>query len=139
MGPGATHSTPLLHVADIERSIRFYQFLGFRTIDTQGATPLGWARLHCNTGDIMFLRAERPIDPRAQGFLFYLYTPDLVSLREHLLSNGIAVSAIKHPEYMPSGTVNLSDPDGYHIEIAHWGQSEQEAWERRLATSIPRR
>ena len=83
----------------------------------------------------MFLRAERPIDPRAQGFLLYLYTPELISLREHLTNKGVSVSAIKRHEYMPSGTINLTDPDGYKIEIAHWGQPEQEAWEKRLAAS----
>jgi catechol 2,3-dioxygenase-like lactoylglutathione lyase family enzyme len=124
----------MLHVAEIEQSVRFYELLGFTAVDTDRRTPLGWARLHCQSGDVMFLRAERPIDPRAQGFLFYLYTPDLVALREHVISNGLSVSAIKHPEYMPSGTINLIDPDGYHIEIAHWGQAEQEAWERRLAS-----
>jgi hypothetical protein len=34
---------------------------------------------------------------------------------------------------MSSGTVNLTDPDGYHIEIAHWGKVEQKAWKKRLA------
>jgi catechol 2,3-dioxygenase-like lactoylglutathione lyase family enzyme len=129
----ATHSTPMLHVASLERSITFYQLLGFTLIDSDGCKPLGWARLHCQTGDIMFLRAEHPIDPSVQGFLFCLYTPDLISLHEHLVVNGLSVSPIKHPPYMPSGTINLNDPDGYHIEIAHWGKPEQDAWERRLA------
>jgi len=50
--------TPLLHAADIETSIRFYELLGFTTIDTDRATPVGWARLHCEGGALMFLRAE---------------------------------------------------------------------------------
>jgi predicted enzyme related to lactoylglutathione lyase len=126
------HSTPMLHVAEIERSIQFYELLGFRVIDTDGCTPIGWARLHCKSGDIMFLRAERLIDAKAQGFLFYLYAPDLVALRERLVAQGVAVSAIKHHAYMLSGTVNLVDPDGYHVEIAHWGKEQQADWERRL-------
>ena len=43
----ATHSTPMLHVAALERSIPFYELLGFRLIDSDGSKPLGWARLHC--------------------------------------------------------------------------------------------
>jgi hypothetical protein len=127
----ATYSTPLLHVAEIEKSIPFYELLGFAVIDTEGQ-PMGWARLHCESGSIMFLRAEKPLDPSKQGFLFYLYTPDLPSLREHLLADGIKAPAIDFPEYMPSGKINLTDPDGYHVEIAHWGQDEQEAWEKQL-------
>jgi len=57
------YSTPMLHVAEIENSIRFYELLGFTTIDTDRCKPLGWARLHCEGGAVMFLRAERKVDP----------------------------------------------------------------------------
>ena len=30
----AGYSTPMLHVGEVERSIRFYELLGFETIDT---------------------------------------------------------------------------------------------------------
>lgn len=129
----ATYSTPMLHVSEIEKSIPFYELLGFATIDTEGCNPMGWARMHCESGSIMFLRAEKPLDPSKQGFLFYLYTPNLVGLREHLVANGIKVLAINYPEYMPSGKINITDPDGYHIEIAQWGKAEQDDWETRLA------
>jgi hypothetical protein len=83
----------------------------------------------------MFLRAEHPVDSTAQAFLLYMYTPDLKGLREHLLTHGVKVPAINYPAYMPSGKMNIADPDGYHIEIAHWGKSEQETWERHLAAN----
>lgn len=124
----------MFHVAEIEKSIPFYELLGFKTIDAEGCNPLAWARLHCEDGSaVMFLRAEHPIDSAAQAFMIYMYTPDLAGLRERLLANGVKVSAIKYPPYMPSGMINLADPDGYKIEIAHWGKSEQEAWEQHLA------
>jgi catechol 2,3-dioxygenase-like lactoylglutathione lyase family enzyme len=127
------YSTPMLHVAEIEKSIRFYELLGFTTIDTEGCSPLGWARLHCDDGSaLMFLRAEHPVDASAQALILYMYTPDLSGLREKLLASGIKVPPINYPEYMPSGKINLADPDGYQMEIAHWGKSEQEAWEKHL-------
>jgi catechol 2,3-dioxygenase-like lactoylglutathione lyase family enzyme len=123
----------MLHVAEIETSIRFYEMLGFRTVDTEGCAPLAWARLHCEDGSaIMFLRAERTIDPSAQALILYMYTPDLAALRAQLVSDGVTVPAINYPEYMPSGKFNIADPDGYKIEIAHWGKSEQDAWENKL-------
>jgi len=132
MAARVAHSTPMLHVAEIERSIAFYELLGFRLIDDDHCKPIGWARMHCDSGDIMFLRAEKPIEARAQGFIFCMYAADLAGLREHLVAKEIVVSEIKRPPYMPSGTMNLADPDGYHIDIAHWGKPEQEAWEKRL-------
>ena len=130
----AGYSTPLLHVAEIERSIRFYELLGFETIDTDRCQPLGWARMHCEGGAVMFLRVEgdeKP-NPAAQGVLLYMYTPDLAGLCEHLQSNGVKVPPIKRPPYMPSGEICLRDPDGYVIFVGHWGKEEQEAWERRI-------
>jgi catechol 2,3-dioxygenase-like lactoylglutathione lyase family enzyme len=136
MSVKAGYSTPMLHVAEIERSIRFYELLGFTTIDTDRCVPIGWARLHCDDGSaVMFLRAEHPIVSSAQAFMFYMYTPDLTGLREQLLANGVKVPAIGYPEYMPSGKINIADPDGYKIEIGHWGRAEQEVWEKRIKSS----
>src|SRR5579863_7689657 len=110
MSAKAGYSTPLLHVAEIEKSIVFYELLGFATIDTDRCNPLGWARLHCEDGSaVMFLRAERAIDSSVQAFMLYLYTPDLIALREHLLANGIKVPPIGYPGYMPSGKNNIAD------------------------------
>jgi catechol 2,3-dioxygenase-like lactoylglutathione lyase family enzyme len=133
----AGYSTPMLHVAEIEKSIRFYELLGFSVIDTEGCGPLAWARLHCDDGSaVMFLRAEEAIDPSAQALILYLYTPNLPALREHLLVNDVKAPPINFPEYMPSGKINIADPDGYKIEIAHWGKPEQEAWEKHLKARL---
>ncbi len=54
MSAKAGYSTPMPHVTEIEKSIRFYELLGFANIDTDHGKPLGWARLHC---------AGRVLDP----------------------------------------------------------------------------
>jgi catechol 2,3-dioxygenase-like lactoylglutathione lyase family enzyme len=128
----AGYSTPLLHVAEIERSIRFYERLGFSTVDTDRCTPLGWARMHCEGGAMMFVRAEEPLNPAAQSVLFYMYTPDLAALREQLLAAGVSVPPISRPPYMPSGEICLRDPDGYCVLVGHRGQAEHEAWLQRI-------
>lgn len=85
----AGYSTPMLHVANVSRSIRFYRHLGFEPIDVQGqpACPV-WARMHCEGGAIMFLASEHPVDARAESILLYLYTEDLPGLREQLVAAG---------------------------------------------------
>jgi len=120
------YSTPVLHVAEIEKSIRFYEQLGFVTVDTDRAKPLGWARMHCEGGAVMFLRGEKPVDASAQAVMLYMYTPDLISLREQLLASGVKVPPIGHPEYC------IADRDSYVIRVAHWGKAEHEAWEKRI-------
>jgi hypothetical protein len=128
----AGYLTPILHVADIEGSIRFYELLGFTTIDTDRVEPLGWARLHCEGGAVMFLSAEEEAKISRLPVLFYLYTPDLPGLRDRLLARGIKAPPIHYPGYMPSGEINIKDPDGYHIAIGHWGSAEHEAWLKRI-------
>ena len=46
---------------------------GFLTEDTDGGEPLGWARMHCEGGALMFLRGEHAVDPAAQGIMLYMY------------------------------------------------------------------
>jgi catechol 2,3-dioxygenase-like lactoylglutathione lyase family enzyme len=128
-------STPLLRVAEVERSIAFYQQLGFETVDTDRCLPLGWARLHCEGGAIMLLRAEEPLDPSQQGVLFYLYTPDLPALRRQLVAAGGTPGEIVRPPYMPSGEMRLEDPDGYTVLVGHWGEAEHSAWLERIGRS----
>jgi catechol 2,3-dioxygenase-like lactoylglutathione lyase family enzyme len=135
MGTKAGYCTPMLHVKSIEASILFYERLGFKVIDTDRCTPIGWARLHCEGGALMFLRAEHEVDPRTQGVLFYMYTPDLAGLRTELVAQGVEVSPITRPEYMPSGEVSLRDPDGYCVLIGHWGEADHSAWLKRIGVN----
>ena len=133
MIPKVGYCTPMLHVQEIERSMHFYELLGFQTVDSDRATPIGWARLHCQGGAVMFLRAEEPLGDFPRGVMLCMYTPDLAALREQLLAGGLRVPAIKYPPYMPSGELQIADPDGYPVVISHWGKAEQEAWEKRIA------
>lgn len=124
--------TPMLHVAAIERSIPFYERLGFELVDTDRCEPIGWARLHCQGGAVMLLRGEQPIDPRAQAVLFYMYTPDLPAFRARLVAAGVDASEIRYPDHGPSGEIYLADPDGYRLGVVHWGEQEHSAWLARI-------
>ncbi|HET8966550.1 MAG TPA: hypothetical protein VFN20_10070 [Candidatus Acidoferrum sp.] len=57
----ACYATPLLHAAEIERSLKFYQLLGFETVDTDRCQPFAWARMHSDGGAVMFVRGEQPV------------------------------------------------------------------------------
>ena len=128
-------STPLLHVRNVERSLRFYELLGFETMDVEldGGTVV-WARAHCEGGALMFLRSEEEEHPDPEPtphdrILLYMYTPDLPALQAQLNEAGLQTGPINHPIYMPSGELCLSDPDGYVVLIGHWGEEEHAKWE----------
>jgi catechol 2,3-dioxygenase-like lactoylglutathione lyase family enzyme len=126
----AAYLTPMLHVADVRRSITFYRLLGLELMDYEGdPTCPGWARMHSEGGDLMFLLAETPMEGSRQAFFLYLYTDELAALREHLLANGVKVSGIHRPAYMQSGEISVPDPDGYSVFVGQWGTAEHQRWE----------
>lgn len=127
---------PFVHVASVEDSQRFYALFGFNTEnemkDAQGQAF--WARLRSEAAEIMFARADGPIDSHVQAVLFYMYSPDVAALRRHLLANGLhdgsrfvgapgpnhgrrVVFDIARPDYMPAGEMRVHDPDGYVILV----------------------
>ena len=114
------------HVADVERSIRFYADLGFEVgnrVQSDEAQPDGgsttvWAWLHSEKANLMVGLADEPVDPGQQAVLFYLYFDDIQATRDALVGLGHAPSAICHPFYMPGGECRLLDPDGYVLMLA---------------------
>jgi catechol 2,3-dioxygenase-like lactoylglutathione lyase family enzyme len=117
---------PMIHVADMERSVTFYRRLGFEIGNRVPKTgPIGWAWLYTPSApdwkrapNLMLTCSERPIDAGAQDVLFYLYARDLEGLRRDLLAQGVVVSAVTYPEYLPDGECRVEDPDGYVLMLA---------------------
>ncbi len=113
----------MAHAADVQRSVDFYKLLGMEVRGSlrNSAGELQWVDLVCGQAELMVTRASEPVVASQQAVLFYLYSPDLIALREHLLANGVKVSAITYPEYMLKGEICIADPDGYTLLI---GQSD---------------
>lgn len=138
MTPHVNDLIPMAHVADVDRSIAFYERLGFiaRQRLAPGGTPV-WAMLEAGKARLMLARASGKIDAAHQAVLLYLYTPDVRTLREHLLASGTAdagrftgaplentknsglevVYDISRPPHMPAGELRVHDPDGYVLLI----------------------
>jgi Glyoxalase/Bleomycin resistance protein/Dioxygenase superfamily len=114
---------PMAHVADVQRSVSFYQLFGLKMRNNLKAADGAWqwAYVECEQAEIMFARASGPIVAGDQAVLFYLYSEDLVALREHLLAQGVDVSGITYPNYMPNGEMRTQDPDGYVLLIGQAG------------------
>lgn len=128
--PPAIHGlVPMAHVADVERSIRFYGLLGLEPTDRLRDGPrTRWARLRAGDAALMLAAATAPVVPEQQAVLLYLYCRDVSALRDHLLARGVAdaggpadalgtVSAVTRPPYMPAGEIRIADPDGYCLLV----------------------
>ncbi len=124
--PPITGLVPMLHVADMDRSIAFYQHLGLEIGNREPKIgAIHWCWLYAPKAadwkrgpNLMLATSECAIDAQAQSFLFYLYATDLITLREELLAKGLKPGPIKHPDYLPKGEFRLQDPDGYTLMIA---------------------
>jgi predicted enzyme related to lactoylglutathione lyase len=109
------------HVADVERSIRFYAGLGFtvqNTVVPQGRSAPVWAWLGSGKADLMVGLADGPVDASRQAILFYLYFDDIEKTRRALVELGHSPGEIRYPFYMPGGECRLEDPDGYVLMLA---------------------
>ena len=130
VAPPISGVVPMIHVADVERSVEFYRLLGFRVGNkVPPAGSIHWAWLYSPAAadwkrgpNLMLTRSPCPIDAKAQEVLFYLYAADLGALRQELVANGIAAGEIGYPDYLPQGEFRLIDPDGYTLMIAQSGK-----------------
>ena len=109
----------MARVADVQRSADFYSQMGFRMVSTfkNDAGVLCWVHLRSGDAALMLRKADAPVIAGEQTVLFYLYTDDLVALREQLLGSGVAVSEISYPFYMEKGEIRVADLDGYVLLI----------------------
>jgi glyoxalase/bleomycin resistance protein/dioxygenase superfamily protein len=114
---------PMAFAADPQRSVDFYKLLGMgvRGSLRNSSGELQWVDLVSEQAQLMLARASDPVIPSQQAVLFYLYSPDLIALREHLLASGVKVSPITYPDYMPKGEIRVEDPDGYVLLIGQAG------------------
>jgi ketosteroid isomerase-like protein/catechol 2,3-dioxygenase-like lactoylglutathione lyase family enzyme len=110
---------PFVHVADVARSVAFYELLGFIVDDTHHqAEELDWAALSQGRARLMLARAGAPVRPADQAVLFYLYTPDLEGLQGHLRAHGHRAGPIRDGAPGPAAEMRVADPDGYVLVIA---------------------
>ena len=131
---------PFVHVLDVEASLAFYALLGFvpENVMKDAHGSAFWALARSGKGEIMFARADGPVDPEQQAVLFYMYSTDVAGLRRHLLAGGLhdggtyrgskgpndgrrVVFDVAHPHYMQAGEVRVADPDGYCILVGQLG------------------
>ena len=115
---------PMAHVADVERSVRFYETLGFRLLNTftsDGSSTPAWAALESDGAGFMVTRAREPVAASPQSVLFYLYADDVDGMRASLEQQGLAPGPMAYPFYAPRGEFRLTDPDGYTLMITHTG------------------
>jgi predicted enzyme related to lactoylglutathione lyase len=111
----------LLHVAEVDRSIGFYQKLGFELggeslKNDQGVTTFVWMH-HGDAIQIMLSRAGHPLNPGGREVMFYLYVTDMPAYREQLQSRGIATGELTYPFWSPKGEFRIEDPDGWVLMV----------------------
>jgi catechol 2,3-dioxygenase-like lactoylglutathione lyase family enzyme len=121
---------PFLLVSDVERSIRFYETLGFAVIKRyQPHSRLEFAGLEATaSAKLMLARVDRVPrwdpdgdEPAGPGWLT-LYTPDLEALRERLIGAGLDPAEIDDgPGPGPNRQLCVHDPDGHgHTVVELW-------------------
>lgn len=127
---------PFVHVTDVQESLYFYSKLGFSLENAMKDTDgkMFWVLAQSSAAEIMLAQASGPIDAEQQAVIFYMYSPNLSTLRSTMIESGLRdagvycgkrspddstqmVYEIAHPDYMKHGEMRVVDPDGYVILI----------------------
>jgi ketosteroid isomerase-like protein len=109
---------PFVHVADVARSVAFYELLGLTVEDTyHHEDSLDWAFLSQGAAKVMLARADQRVAAADQAVLFYLYTADLQGLQQHLRAHGHRAGPIRDGSPGPAEEMRVQDPDGYVLMI----------------------
>lgn len=121
--PAITHIRPMLAVADLQRTIRFYcDRLGFRCRGTFGDPPV-WCDLDRDGHGVMFnapprAEVERDVPPKSKDYqIFYFNTDDVVALHAEFKSRGVQASDLRVMVYKMK-EFDVRDPDGYWLWFA---------------------
>ncbi len=112
----------MAHVADVKRSVEWYELLGFRVQNTftpNDTDEMTWASLASGAAHLMLTKASEPVVARQQAVLFYLYYEDVHAIHAALKAQGLPVGDMTYPFYCPKGEFPLTDPDGYCLMLTH--------------------
>jgi catechol 2,3-dioxygenase-like lactoylglutathione lyase family enzyme len=118
--PALSRIVSLFPVTDVDRSIAFYQQLGFtvgQRIEMDEGKA-GWAWIDNGRCAFMLAHAEQPPVQNKQQ-MFYLYGADVLAMWKELTAAGVACSPIESPFYAPNGEFRVEDPDGYVLMFTH--------------------
>ncbi len=111
---------PMAPVADMQRSIAFYEELGFKVENTfEEDGILHWAYLRNGGAQLMLSRSDSPVPPERQTMQIYVYAVDVVAFHRELQEKGLDVGPLERRFYMESGEFELRDPDGYCLFVGH--------------------
>jgi len=107
----------LLKVADLDRSISFYEKLGFEVgnkplTNDEGIKTFVWMH-RGDAAQVMLTRAGKPLDSAPRHIMFYLYSTDMPAYREQLIARGVEVGKVTYPFWSPGGEFQVEDPDGW--------------------------
>ena len=116
--------TPLMNVADIRRSCRFYtEAFGFEVAASAGPEEdLVWVRLSLGEASLMLNQRgegrERRLAERAdhKDVVLYIGVKDAAKLHGHLVRLGFEIGELEPQDY---GLLQfaLYDPDGYELAV----------------------
>jgi catechol 2,3-dioxygenase-like lactoylglutathione lyase family enzyme len=132
-----TGMTPLLIVSDFQRSLAFYQRLGFREPDVWGDPPC-FAMLHRDGFELMLSLVEGDAAPRPNGtsgvWDVYLRVTDLAAEQATLAQAGVDIDKGPKDAFYDMRELELVDPDGYRWCLAQNLLGAPEGWETTLDT-----
>jgi catechol 2,3-dioxygenase-like lactoylglutathione lyase family enzyme len=109
-----TRLIPMLPVANLAASVKFYQKLGFSV--EQRNDSWGWAMLRFDECRIMLDHSINTHRSAPRQSVLYLYPDDVHSYHRHVRESGLAIADLDKTFYGMT-EFRLDDPDGNRLWI----------------------
>jgi lactoylglutathione lyase len=115
-----------LRVEDVERSLNFYESLGYEVVGTVPETEFGALMMLKLPDDgvvsleLVYEADAGPVDPRGLNHIV-IQVEDILGTVTRLRARGIHADQPRSPDGSDDfWTTMLTDPDGYRIELVQW-------------------
>lgn len=108
---------PVVYVADVSRSMAFYELLGLTAQDRGQDGEWRWAYLKSGDVGILLAASNSVLSVDPGPVVLYLRTDDLDAVAARLSDGGADVERMGYPAHAPGGELKIVDPDGHGVMI----------------------
>ncbi|MGE5827978.1 MAG: VOC family protein [Micromonosporaceae bacterium] len=108
---------PVVYATDIERSVDFYQLLGFALQARGHDNEWRWAYLKCGDTGILLAAGGSVWTADPGPVLLYLRVTDADEVQRVLAAAGVPSEHLGYPDHAPGGELRVLDPDGHGLMV----------------------
>jgi catechol 2,3-dioxygenase-like lactoylglutathione lyase family enzyme len=107
--------TPVIYVADLPSSVRFYELLGLSQQASGDDGEWSYTYLKCGPVGLLLAAGATAVHTPDGPVTLYLQVLDADAISACLTEGGVQVEHLGYPDHAPGGELKVADPDGHVV------------------------